>query len=125
MKIEKLVEFYVENLNSTVKKNYDSNYEYQLNLVLAKGYTSLRDYHEHLAEERQTRCENKLFSKFLNHLLKKHGKGKAWLANEINVSRQMIYNYCSGKNLPTEEKAEAIAKSFRIKYEVLEEIIFN
>ena len=66
MKIEKLVEFYVENLNSTVKKNYDSNYEYQLNLVLAKGYTSLRDYHEHLAEERQTRCENKLFSKFLN-----------------------------------------------------------
>ena len=57
--------------------------------------------------------------------MKKHGKGKAWLANEINVSRQMIYNYCSGKNLPTEEKAEAIAKSFRIKYEVLEEIIFN
>lgn len=55
----------------------------------------------------------------LKEILKERGKTAKWLANELNVSEVAISNIVRGKNNPTYDLLEHMAKSLNVKMSTL------
>ena len=115
---------YTEYRNDLAKKQgYNSYTEYRKDLVKKQGYNSRTEYEKDLAEKRADNVKNKTLALLITGRLSDMGKSQKWLAEEIGVSRQMIFNYCHGLNLPSKEKAQEIANLLGLSYRTIDDLI--
>ena len=97
------------------EKGFNSFYEYQKDLAKKKGFNSLYEYDKDLGKKRQEKSAYKRLGNLINYALEQIGKNRSWLAREINVSKQMISNYCYGKNYPSPEVLDRIYSALEFK----------
>ena len=105
------------------RKSYNSLTEYQEDLAKKQGYNSYKEYRKDLAEKKADYPKKKALAILIEGRLSDIDKSKQWLAEEIGVSRQMIFNYCHGLNLPSKEKAQEIANLLGLSYRTIDDLI--
>ena len=105
------------------RKSYNSLTEYQEDLAKKQGYNSYKEYRKDLAEKKADYPKKKALAILIEGRLSDIDKSKQWLAEEIGVSRQMIYNYCHGLSLPSKEKAQKIANKLNMDYDTIDSLL--
>ncbi|MFT4343628.1 MAG: helix-turn-helix transcriptional regulator [Candidatus Woesearchaeota archaeon] len=70
-------------------------------------FESMTDYLRFREKERSKRPENRQFAEWLSEQLHERGK-TAWLAEQVGISRQALYQYKNGKCLPSYDILEKI-----------------
>ena len=97
--------------------------EYKKLLAEEKGYISDYAYKKRCLEQRTQRKENRELSDLIKTQLKQLGKTKIWLAREVGISKVMVHNYCSGRNMPSPHRMKQLFEILQLPYTCLEQIL--
>ena len=102
------------------KKGFNSIQEYRQYLrekrLSNENIIDENEYKRTLAQQRTNLPRNKTFAKMIKTRLRRLNKNQAWLAKQLNVSRESVSNYCRGESMPKQDRLYELYDSLGIDY---------
>ncbi|MBS3123326.1 helix-turn-helix domain-containing protein [Candidatus Woesearchaeota archaeon] len=113
----------VYNHTKLKERGFASHTEYKSYTVQKRGFASLTEYQNYLSKENKQKITHKLLSTLITTRLKELGKNQSWLAEELNLTRQMISYYIKGINLPRDYILTNLFSVLEVPYKTIDDLI--